>query len=80
MSNEDRPHVVSAVQVRDVELIDTGHTLAVRLTNADGTETAVLLPLATAAELIHHVAEAFAARNDDAEEPAEGVVLSPARS
>ena len=78
MSSEERMLVVSAVQVRGVELIDTGHTLALRLTNADGTGTAVLLPMAAAADLIHQVAEAFAARSANAQEAAENAVLHPA--
>ncbi len=76
MPTEERPHVVSAVGVRSVELIDTGHTLAVRLTNADATETAMLLPLAAAAELIHQVAEAFAMRSAEATDPTAAAALA----
>lgn len=78
MSSEERMQVVSAVQVRGVELIDTGNTLALRLTNADGTGTAVLLPMATAADLIHQVAEAFAMQGADAEKRESEGSLSPA--
>ncbi len=78
MSMEKPVHVVSALQVRGIQLINTGRTLAVQLKTADGTETAVLLPLAAAAELIHCVAEAFTVRGADADELAESSLLSPA--
>lgn len=44
-------HIFAAIRVLSVEMIDTGRTAAVRLQQADGQETVVLLPIAVADDL-----------------------------
>ncbi len=72
----EQPHVASAVRVQSAELIDTGHTLALRFEMADGSEQVLLIPVATAADLIHSIGQVFAMQNAGACEPGGGDVPS----
>lgn len=73
--DDDQRHAVSAVRVRGAELIDTGRTLALRFETAGGSEQILLVPLATAADLIHAIGQVFARRDLDACGPVGGAVL-----
>ena len=56
-SDDDRPYVFAAIKVVDVETIDTGRTLVVRLRRADNGEAAVLLSVPLALDLARHITD-----------------------
>jgi hypothetical protein len=70
VSDTERPHVLSATQVRAVEVIDGGGTLAVRFYTADGGEACVLLPIGVVGDLLGQLADALDIGPDRASQPA----------
>lgn len=59
MSDNKLPSVLAATQVRSVEVIDGGDTLAVRIHVTDGGETCLLLPVGVVGDLLAQLAVAL---------------------
>ena len=65
-SDDDRPYVFAAIEVVDVETIDTGRTVVVRLRRADDGEAAVLLSAPLALDLARHIIDKLNGSSSDA--------------
>jgi hypothetical protein len=69
VSGGDPPYVFAAVEVSDVEMIDGGRTLAIRLRKADGSEAAVRLSRPVADDLSRWITALLDARSQKRFEP-----------